>query len=276
MPEFKGEDLKMPHVTEEAIRADILTKMPDTHTQSTPEQPGHEQPGQFYSPGGSIRGGGMINMGPNYGPGGAYMRPAGVNITYNTSHGGGEAGHHYGPSHGQVIANQYGRGVSVSQGAFYDSNGRIMGYHGSGQEDGAHFLGISPQDNLVLQTHPDFLIKNPLDLNGPQLVDAYHAYHENISHLFPGAREGAWHSVQVQRADKLLSHVDPTGHDQFSAFIHKLYEMTNHKVKPQGGLFHRHETIGHWIARATQFAAKNGRAEDVGKLWNPSVYIKKE
>jgi len=123
--------------------------------------------------------------------------------------------------------------------------------------------GFSEGDNLVLQTHPEFVQNNPFHLTGEKLIQAYRVYEKNIAHIFQSHSSGmeAWEDMKEMEARELLGNKNPDPDNLLINYIQKLHNIT--KVPPRGGIIRSAETVEHYIARALQWAAKIGKLSQV-------------
>ena len=142
--------------------------------------------------------------------------------------------------------------------------GTIIGT-GDGVRNGEVFAGLSPNENLILQTHPE-LSNNPFHLPGRALIEVYNIHRNNLDHLLPGNTMEAWGTMSHLKASNILERTaigntelqndSPYGH--IFAYLHRLNEVTG--LKPRGAnIFHwKAETTEQYIARALQKAAQIG------------------
>ena len=140
-----------------------------------------------------------------------------------------------------------------------DSNGQ---YHGMFSHK-PYFPEITPEENVILQQHPEFL-KNPFSLSGEKLMQVYEIHQSNISHIFPKDTRDVWDAVSRGPAKEMLSTKKTEAEEGLSPFIsylHKLKEITG--LKPKGGFIFRDETNGEYVTRALQKAASLGKLEEL-------------
>lgn len=123
------------------------------------------------------------------------------------------------------------------------------------------FPGISEQENLILQTHPEFA-ENHFHLTGEQLMRVYETHQTNIDRIFPGNLMEDWQDWKNLSPKKMLGNPDFENDPEYKPlmdYLHKIAEIT----KPKGGLLRKNETVEEYIARALQKAAKEGKLNEM-------------
>lgn len=121
---------------------------------------------------------------------------------------------------------------------------------------------ISESERIMLEAHPEFL-KNYFNLTGDVLVKACENHLRNIDEIFRKNARGldAWKEIKNSKAGKLLKKKKPDENDLLQKYLRRLKEIT--KLKPEGGVIRKSETVEHYLERATQKAAWLGKLEEV-------------
>jgi hypothetical protein len=156
---------------------------------------------------------------------------------------------------GSVVTSRGEGGVNT----VYNTNPE--GIRIGGGEHFQHFVGLSPEQNELLNHHPEFA-NNPFHLLPPRLMEVYDVHQKNLAHIF-NQNNGMqmWNNVKGMKASELLDNKNPDPNNPLIPYLHNLQLVT--KIKPQGGIFKRPETVNEFIARALQKAAKLGKLTQV-------------
>ncbi|MFZ1019536.1 MAG: hypothetical protein WAN61_00895, partial [Minisyncoccia bacterium] len=153
------------------------------------------------------------------------------------------------------------------QGPLYGLGMNAGGPGGTMGPDAGHFQhffpGLSERDNLILNSHPEFL-HNPFHLTGDRLLETLKVHDDKIFHIFQGNnyKMEAWKDMKDLRATELLK--DNDSGNLLAVYLHKLTDLTH--LKPHSSLLGHKETVEEYAARAEQFMTKHGRLIELKEM----------
>jgi hypothetical protein len=157
-----------------------------------------------------------------------------------------------------ISANRGAYGGNIPYGTTSGAYGTNLGGPGEIREHAQHFFpGLSGNQNLILNTHPEFA-HNPFNLTGPRLMEVYEIHQRNLNQVFSYHDHGieAWNDMKDLKVSNLIKTKDPDPGDRLTGYVQKLYNLTK-QLRPEGGVIRKPETTEHYIARALQWLAKN-------------------
>ena len=151
---------------------------------------------------------------------------------------------------------------------FDPKTGKVVEYQGPAEGNTEHgeVLPIpSGKDNLLLQSHPEFVIKNPFGLSGAQLLKTFEIHQKNINYILPHDTTENWSDVgQLKAKDFLKADAIEQGRNMGPIVSYMQRLRAESGLKPEGGLFGiGGEKTEHYMARALQKIEAEGHLHKV-------------
>ncbi len=137
----------------------------------------------------------------------------------------------------------------------FDSNPQRLGFAPVGQQ--MHMeLSIKEREIFQAMEHDPEFAKNPFHLDTNRLIQTYEEHNKNVLEIFKYNDKGMslWKEMKDDKVSDLLKNNHPDPHDKLTAYVQKLYLASN-KLKPEGGIVRKPETIEHYMERALQKVA---------------------
>ena len=175
----------------------------------------------------------------------------------------------YGPRPSHINENFYGSGGERPAGTNYVYGARYQNvnenfYGARGVEHGHYFPGLSQGENAFLNNHLDFVGKNPYNLTGRKLIEAYNASQQDINHFWG---HDLWENFKDHKASTAIKHTSltdsGTATGKLGDYLTMLKKFAGPDFEPKSGsFFHwKAETVAEFQARALQKIEATGQLE---------------